>query len=179
VAATYDGKHMRIYRNGEEVASANKHGAIDTDSTTAAAIGNQPPGAGDLPFDGLIDDVRIYDRALSATEIDSLVQYRVNVGVDGNGTVGREPAGVTYMDGVSVVFTAMPAAGWTFQGWSDGLSGSENPDTLVVAGDTTVTAVFQAAEAIPTLGAAAAVLLATLLAGLGAMVMRGRGLRFG
>jgi hypothetical protein len=33
------------------------------------AIGNNPPGAGEVPFDGLIDDVRIYNQALDAAEL--------------------------------------------------------------------------------------------------------------
>jgi hypothetical protein len=37
------------------------------------AIGNQPTGAGNRAFDGRIDDVRIYRRALSSTELGELV----------------------------------------------------------------------------------------------------------
>jgi chitodextrinase/cytochrome c553 len=71
VAAVYDGGQMRIYRDGEQVASADKNGAIDTDGSVAAALGNNP--GGERPFDGLLDEVRLYDRALSATEISTLM----------------------------------------------------------------------------------------------------------
>ena len=37
-----------------------------------AAIGNQPPGAGQTPFDGLIDDVQLYRRALTPAEVQTL-----------------------------------------------------------------------------------------------------------
>ena len=40
-----------------------------TDASVNAAIGNQPPGAGDKHWDGLIDEVRIYDRGLSEAEL--------------------------------------------------------------------------------------------------------------
>ncbi|MHC4510533.1 MAG: LamG-like jellyroll fold domain-containing protein [Planctomycetota bacterium] len=32
-------------------------------------MGNQPAGSGDRPFDGLIDEVRIYSQPLSVAEI--------------------------------------------------------------------------------------------------------------
>jgi hypothetical protein len=70
LAAAYDGNRMRIYKNGVEVANANKSGAVDSNPNVSVAIGNQPPAAGGgWPFDGMIDDGRIYNRAVSATEI--------------------------------------------------------------------------------------------------------------
>ncbi|MGI9533778.1 MAG: LamG-like jellyroll fold domain-containing protein [Thermodesulfobacteriota bacterium] len=72
VAATYDGTTMRIYKDGVEVASTSKTGTVAIDPTVSAAIGNQPPGAGSRPYDGLIDDVRIYNRALTQIEITAL-----------------------------------------------------------------------------------------------------------
>ncbi|QDV06763.1 Quinoprotein glucose dehydrogenase B precursor [Planctomycetes bacterium Poly30] len=68
VAATYDGARMRMYLDGTEVGSMAKSGAISTSPSVPAAIGNQP--ASDRPFDGLIDEVRIYSRALDARELD-------------------------------------------------------------------------------------------------------------
>ena len=64
VAATYDGADMRLYIDGKEVAKAAKTGNLDTDNKVAVWIGDQPP-AGGGPFDGLIDDVRLFARALS------------------------------------------------------------------------------------------------------------------
>jgi hypothetical protein len=67
LAATCDGTRIRLYVNGSEVAS--------TTQTAAAANGSGPlmigghntvPGKG---FYGLIDEVRIYNRALSQGEI--------------------------------------------------------------------------------------------------------------
>jgi hypothetical protein len=80
VAITYDGSQMRIYKNSVEVASTAKSGSIDTNNNVKTAIGNQPSGAGNQPFDGLLDEVRIYNRALSASDIDSLY----NSGIDEN-----------------------------------------------------------------------------------------------
>ena len=69
-AATWDGSTMRIYQNLHEVGSMVKGGgAVAMDATISAAIGNQPLGAGDKHWDGLIDEVRIYNRGLSEPEL--------------------------------------------------------------------------------------------------------------
>lgn len=67
VAVTYDGTAMRIYKDGYQVASVAKTGAIGTDPSVPVAMGRQP-GANN-PFDGLIDEMRIYNRALTQPEI--------------------------------------------------------------------------------------------------------------
>ena len=77
VAATYDGVQMRLYKDGSLIASQNKSGEIEKDAGVVAVLGNQPPGAGDRPFDGFIDDVRIYSRALSSNAIGLLASGEV------------------------------------------------------------------------------------------------------
>jgi hypothetical protein len=71
-AATYDGSTMKIYIDGAEMASKSKTGAVDTNPSVYAAVGRLHPTAGAFKYDGLIDDVRIYDRGLSASEIADL-----------------------------------------------------------------------------------------------------------
>ncbi|MEM7167130.1 MAG: LamG-like jellyroll fold domain-containing protein [Planctomycetota bacterium] len=71
-AMTYDGGMLRLYKDGVEVGSVAASGTIPAAPLMDAAIGNQPIGAGDRPFDGSIDDVRIYGRALTAAEIMAL-----------------------------------------------------------------------------------------------------------
>jgi len=63
-AMTYDGARLRLYLDGVEVGSAALSGAVDIDPALAVAVGNQPAGAGGRHFDGLIDAVRIYERAI-------------------------------------------------------------------------------------------------------------------
>ena len=54
------------------VGSASKGGSVTT-SSYGIAVGNQPSGAGgDKPWDGLLDDVRIYDRPLSQSDVNDL-----------------------------------------------------------------------------------------------------------
>lgn len=73
LAATYDGNKMRIYKNAEEIMSKDISGIVNSNASVSAALGNQPVGAGSRPFDGFIDDVYIYDRALSSAEIIKLM----------------------------------------------------------------------------------------------------------
>ena len=60
----------------------------------------------------------------------------------GNGTVTLDPAGGTYASGTVVTLTAEPANNWGFIGWSGDLDGSDNPETITMDSDKTVTATF-------------------------------------
>jgi PKD repeat protein len=71
VAVTYDGSNMRIYKDGVQVATAGKTGTISTGAGVPVALGSQPQGGSG--FDGLMDDVRIYNEALSAAEIQAIM----------------------------------------------------------------------------------------------------------
>ena len=66
LATTYDGSALRLYVNGTEVATTTLSGAISTSAGAVRIGGNSIWGES---FQGRIDDVRIYNRALSATEI--------------------------------------------------------------------------------------------------------------
>jgi len=70
--AVYDGADMVLYKDGVEVGRRSKSGPLDTDPTVSVWIGDNP-GADRKPFDGLIDDVRIYNRALCPDEIAELM----------------------------------------------------------------------------------------------------------
>lgn len=62
--------------------------------------------------------------------------------VRGEGAISRTPDRPSYPALSKIVFTADPAAGWEFSGWSGALSGTRNPDTLAVTQDDTAIAVF-------------------------------------
>jgi hypothetical protein len=68
LATTYDGTTQRIYVNGVQVASRAQSGGI-TVGDGPVRIGGNGAFAGGEFFTGLIDEVRIYNRALTATEI--------------------------------------------------------------------------------------------------------------
>jgi len=69
VVGTYDGTDTNLYLNNVE-----QTGVLSTTTTSASAglwIGTRQGGSSNR-FEGIIDDVRIYDRVLSAGEISSL-----------------------------------------------------------------------------------------------------------
>ena len=68
-AATWDGQKIRLYHNLSLVGSMGKWGSVvAVDSTVPAAIGLQPFNDQE-GLTGLIDEVRIYNRALSEAEL--------------------------------------------------------------------------------------------------------------
>jgi hypothetical protein len=71
-AAVWDGAAMRLYKNGIEVGILEKGGTLSTNPDAKVSIGNQPAETGDRPWDGLIDDVRLYNQGLSVDEISGL-----------------------------------------------------------------------------------------------------------
>ncbi|MBJ7330078.1 MAG: LamG domain-containing protein, partial [Solirubrobacteraceae bacterium] len=76
LAGTFDGRHTRLYLDGAEVGTAADEPteinyAIATDGSFR--IGQySAPACGAALFPGDIDEVRVYDRALTATEIGRL-----------------------------------------------------------------------------------------------------------
>src|SRR5207247_6798599 len=74
LAATYDGATMRLYVNGVQVASRAQTGAIATSTNPLQIGGDSLYGQ---YFAGRIDEVRIYNRALSAAGIQNDVNTAV------------------------------------------------------------------------------------------------------
>jgi prepilin-type N-terminal cleavage/methylation domain-containing protein len=70
IAATYDGSNGRLYVDGVSGTPGSCAGCV-TVSTSTLIIGNDDCCGGRY-FNGLIDEVRIYNRALSATEISDI-----------------------------------------------------------------------------------------------------------
>lgn len=76
VACTYDGSSMKIYVNGDPSASAVQTGSI-FDSNYPFRIGADWSGGSRM--NGTIDDVRVYNYALTADEIKALYSSAVNI----------------------------------------------------------------------------------------------------
>jgi hypothetical protein len=66
LALTYDGATMRMFVNGVEVSSATASSTMAVTSGTLRIGGNSVWGE---YYRGLIDEVRVYNRPLSAGEI--------------------------------------------------------------------------------------------------------------
>lgn len=72
IAAVYDGRQIRMYKNGREVGATSKTGRVAMDPSVSMWIGRNPDGR--RPFHGLIDDVRLYDTALTEDQIKSIMK---------------------------------------------------------------------------------------------------------
>jgi hypothetical protein len=82
VATTYDGATLRLFVNGTQVSAQAVTGAVATTTNPLWIGGNQPYGE---YFQGLIDDVRVYNRALTAADI----QNDMNGGVTTSGLAAQ------------------------------------------------------------------------------------------
>ncbi len=79
----------------------------------------------------------------SVTATFTAVTYTLAVSAT-NGTVTKTPDQTSYTSGQTVTLQATPSAGYTFSGWSGGLTGTANPATLTMNGNKSVTATFTA-----------------------------------
>ncbi|MDQ3580592.1 MAG: LamG domain-containing protein [Pseudomonadota bacterium] len=68
LATTYNGSTQLLYVNGTEVASRAQSGSIEVSNGALRIGGNSLWGEF---FQGRIDDVRVYNRALSATQVNT------------------------------------------------------------------------------------------------------------
>jgi type II secretory pathway pseudopilin PulG len=78
VAGSYDGSNVKLYVDGVLRGTTNHVGSIDS-TTYGVNIGRCSEQTSRL-YNGVIDDVRIYNRALSATEIAQLASGAVSGG---------------------------------------------------------------------------------------------------
>ncbi|MHC4687761.1 MAG: LamG domain-containing protein [Planctomycetota bacterium] len=76
VAASYDGADMLLYVNGK-VAGKNTIGEVKLIAVAGEplVIGSRPPNM-DRGFDGAVDDVRMYNKALSAEDVGKLYELK-------------------------------------------------------------------------------------------------------
>ncbi len=142
VALTYDGSTERLYVNGGLVSSHAAHGRIQTPENPLWIGGNRPYGE---HFDGLIDEVRVYNRALSHSEIRADMASPVaparglvaGIHVDaatvadasGQGNTGEVRGGATWapgrfgralrFDGLAAVVRVPPSPRWVLDDGDD------------------------------------------------------------
>ena len=70
----------------------------------------------------------------------------LTVNVTGEGSVAKSPDKPSYNGGEVVTLTATPKPGHRFLEWTGDLTGSQNPGTIMISGDRTVTARFAPAD---------------------------------
>ena len=150
VALTADSEagEGKLYLDGREIASIEYDGTLQDWSDFG--IGRQ----GDESWNGLIDDVRLYRRALAPADIAALLPHRLDVDVEGAGYVevdGMEldelSTSLYFARETTVQLEAFPVAGWTFTGWEVEVDGepvqfTSGEITLDVSGVVRATARF-------------------------------------
>lgn len=97
LASTYGGAQLQLFINGLEVASTPVTGTIQQSTGSLRIGGNSIWGE---YFSGLIDEVRIYNRALSAAEIQADMNLPVSSGAGPScSSAALEVGSVTYRTG--------------------------------------------------------------------------------
>jgi len=151
LAVTYSvsGAKKQVYLNGVPGASSTTSIDALTSSRTGVGIGYASDGT---TFDGLVDDVRLYNRALNTTEIAVLAGTTLYTLTVNSGTGGGSYAQGTV---VNIVANAAPS-GKVFSKWTGNTSGIANVNasstTLTMpAANQTVTATYKDAATYYTL----------------------------
>jgi uncharacterized repeat protein (TIGR02543 family) len=125
----------------EPVKATYQYGDVVTLTATADLHWVFAGWSGDLVSSDNPDSITM-DGNKVVTATFTQTEYTLTVNIVGSGTVVKEPAQATYHYGDVVTLTAIADTGWTFAGWSGDLLGSENPDTIMINGNKTVTATF-------------------------------------
>jgi hypothetical protein len=99
----------------------------------------------------------------------STTAFTLSVTTAGSGSVSRNPNQGSYAAGSQVQLTAVPQPGNSFSSWSGGLTGTQNPATVTVNGNLSITAHF----------APAASTLTVVKAGQGSGTVTGTGINCG
>jgi RHS repeat-associated protein len=91
-AYTYDGSQLKVYRDGALNNTTTDSGGISFGGSEAT-IGIGDPTYTSNEWPGAVDEVRIYNRALSATEVSQLHSFTpVVYAYDGNGNTTSRPS---------------------------------------------------------------------------------------
>jgi len=145
--------NVDIYVDGVKMATQWNNGTGDTIqySSTPGKIGS---GYDNFPFNGSIDDIRVYNRALSESEIHELYVGDFNLKIvksgAGSGTVTSDPSGINcgavcsaaFVKSGAVTLTATPGINSIFTGWSGGGCSGTGACTVTMSNDITVTSTF-------------------------------------
>jgi len=109
LVGTYDGQVQRLYVNGIEVAKSAQNGLIQQSSGVLRIGGNSLWGEF---FHGYIDEVRIYNRSLTATEVSSNLKTAISVSNPTQfvmGNVNKMPSIDYRAQGTAEAFQTVPA----------------------------------------------------------------------
>ena len=68
--------------------------------------------------------------------------FSITVNIVGSGDVELDPDKDSYSEGSTVTLTGMADSGWVFSKWSGELTSHDNPESISINSDMTITAVF-------------------------------------
>jgi uncharacterized repeat protein (TIGR01451 family) len=118
----------------------------ETDLITVTGIVS--PGLRDTT--GFTSTARISSSAMevitanNSSSVGVMILYDLMIYAEGDGLVTKEPIQSGYFYGDAITLTALPAANWLFANWSGDLTGTSNPATILLYGNTLITATFVA-----------------------------------
>ncbi|MBD3289088.1 hypothetical protein GF337_09810, partial [candidate division KSB1 bacterium] len=115
------------------------HDGMPDDWETENGLNPDANDANGRDLDPDYDNIEVYINSLIPSPITGTL-YKLDVDTSGFGSVN--PSGGLFLEGQKVELTAIPGRGWMFDHWTGDLSGSQNPDTLLMDSDKNVTAVF-------------------------------------
>ena len=119
IVGTYDKQYLRLYLNGDEIGSESSTLTLDSSSKNLSIGYND---AGTKYFNGDIDDVRLYNRALSTDEISTL--YHSSSYYNGTNTFGFFDGFDT--DDIGTTWTAQGISGFSISNGVLSFNPSEN-----------------------------------------------------
>ncbi len=147
------------------------NGSLDKTFSTSTAWAINYIGNDNLneAFNGLIDEVRLYNRTLTTTEVQKLYNLDANqpttntltVTKNGIGTITSSPAGINcgsdcsenYSSGTNITLTANTSSGSTFSGWSGGGCSGTGACSVTINSTVNVVAMFNSTNIPPILSA--------------------------
>jgi len=152
---------MTIYVNGNKAQVCSNYGDSIRTGSYPLRIGSHFHTGGDqFNFNGIIDEVHVYNRALSEAEIQELYNGSTPPPLVGNLVISKNDAGsgmVTSSDGAikcgaacskqypigaTVTLSALASSNAGFYSWSGGGCSGKGSCTVTIDGDVTVTANF-------------------------------------
>lgn len=119
---TYDGTTVRAYLNGVKVGSAPFSGSIAPSGDVS--VGDNIAYGGDH-FDGAIDDVRIYDRALSPQEVRELYTGSATVDASRNAKLTDGLSALWSFDGADIDWSTLTVRDGSGNGNDGTMSGMD------------------------------------------------------
>jgi hypothetical protein len=118
----------------------NGSGALAIITFKALSVGDSPLHLSDTK----LGDEKIPPQPITHTTVDGLAHvqnFTLTIATVGGGSVSLNASG-PYHYGEAVLLTAVPDIGWSLDHWGGNLSGSDNPATLTISGNMSVTATF-------------------------------------